>query len=132
MSIVPRCVANEFDAANFQVEQAVQCIPSKSSYSTRWQREGQEEVLQFRGLTIGWSWYHIPNGLESFALDTFVAVESQPKVSRLRRDLRGEIRATEVAQKIGVAVLAVTYLEEIVTTVVALFELEFISEIKLQ
>lgn len=57
-------------------------------------------------------------------------MESEPEVSRLRRDLRGKIRAAEVAEEIGVAVLAVTYLEEIVTALVATLELEHVSEVE--
>lgn len=81
---------------------------------------------------IGWSWYHTPNGLETLVLDAIVTVESQPEISRLRRDLWGEILATEVTEEIGVAVLAVTYLEKIVTTVCTPLEFEFVSKIELQ
>lgn len=59
-------------------------------------------------------------------------MESEPEVSGLGRDLWGEICAAEVAEEIGVAVLAVTYLEEIVTAVGALLELELVSEVEFQ
>jgi hypothetical protein len=83
-------------------------------------------------LTISWSRYHVPHSLEALALDIFVAVESQPEVSCLRCDLGGKIRAAEVAEKIRVTVLAVTYLKEIETTIRAVFELELIPKIELQ
>lgn len=83
-------------------------------------------------LTMGRSRYRAPHSLESLALDILVAVESQPEVSRLRRDLRGKIRAAEVAEEIRVTVLTVTYLEEIECAVRAVFELELVPKVELQ
>lgn len=96
------------------------------------QRDRRVDESKYCGLTIGWSWYHTPNGLEALVLDAIVTVESQPEISRLRRDLWGEILATEVTEEIGVAVLAVTYLEKIVTTVCTPLEFEFVSKVELQ
>lgn len=81
---------------------------------------------------MGWSRYHGPHSPEALALDVLVAVESQPEVARLRRDLGGEIRAAEVAEEIRVTVLAVTYFEEIEMAVGAVFELELVPKVELQ
>lgn len=83
-------------------------------------------------LTIGRSWYRAPHSLESLALDILIAVESQPEVSRLRRDLGGEIWTAEVAEFIRVTVLTVTYLEEIEMAIRTVFELELIPKVELK
>lgn len=83
-------------------------------------------------LTMSRSRYHAPHSLEAFALDVVVAVKSQPKVSRLRCDFGGKIRAAEVAEEIRETVLAVTYLEEIEMAVRTVFKLELVSEVELQ
>lgn len=119
---------------NLKFSVGARFVSSKKNFTlcTRWQRDGRVEESWYHRLTIGWSWYHTPNGLEALALDAIVTVESQPEISRLRRDLWGEIRATEVTKEIGVAVLTVTYLKEIVTAVGALLELELVSKVELQ
>lgn len=76
--------------------------------------------------------YHCPDGLEAFPLDVLVAMESQPKVTRLRRDLGGEIRAAEFAEEIRVTMLAVTYLKVIEIALRAVFELELVPKVELQ
>jgi len=83
-------------------------------------------------LTVSRPRYHAPHGLEALALDILVAVESQPKVARLRRDLGGKVRPTEVTEEVGETVLAVTYFEEIETAAWTVLELELVSKVKLQ
>jgi len=82
-------------------------------------------------LTVSRPRYHAPHGLEAFALDAVVAVESQPKIARLRYDLGGKIRPAEVTEEVGEAVLAITYLEVIETAACTVLELEFVSKVEL-
>lgn len=97
------------------------------------QRDGRADRERIVRLTyIGLPWYHTPNGPEPLSLDALVTVESQPKISRLGRDLGREILAAEVAEEIGEPVLAVTYLEKIVTAVGTFLELELVPKIELQ
>lgn len=83
-------------------------------------------------LTVSWPRYHIPYSLEALALDVLVAVESQPEIPRLRRDLGGKIRSAEVTDGVGEAMLAITYLEEIETAAWTVLEFELVPKVELQ